>query len=67
MMTVETLVLGVDKRFPESRINVFIAHRCTVLAEELTNLFAISTVNHRSFCWAFILDRRYGWRLSEKP
>ena len=59
MVTVEALVLGIYQCLPESRVNIVVAHRGAVLAEELTYLFAIGAIYHRCLCRALVLDSRH--------
>ena len=67
MMTVETLILGINQGLPEGGVNIVVAYRGTVLAKELANLFAIGTENHRSLGWALVLDGAHRGALTKQP
>ena len=67
MMAIETLVLGVDKGFPELRADIVVVHGHAVLAEELANHLAVGTIDLRGLGRVGVLDIAHGGRLTEKP
>ena len=56
VMGVETLVLSIDEGFPKDGVHLFVSHRRTVLAEELSNGFAVSAVDDGGLSRTLVLD-----------
>ena len=67
VMTVESLVLGIDECSPEDGVHLFVGDGCAVLAEELADLLAVGTIDDRGGGRTLVLDGRHRGRLAEEP
>ena len=67
MVAVETLVLCVDKRFPEHRVHVLVLHGSPVLVEELAYELTVGAVYLRSLMGVWVGDTAETGALAEQP
>ena len=67
VMTVESLVLGINKSIPENGVNLLKANGSAVFAKEFAYLDIVGTIDHGGLRRTLVLDGAQGRRLAKQP